>query len=108
MIHDIFIISESKIHGLGVMALCDFPKDYTECIHGEYIPSELDDGTCFEIEGDYSLKPYAPYRYLNHSENPNCEVIELEDFPGLWLSTKQIIKAGEELTIDYGFDPTKA
>lgn len=44
--------------------------------------------------------------FFNHSENPNCEIIEVDDF--LKLKTIKKINKGEELTATYTiYDPTK-
>ena len=43
-----------------------------------------------------------PARFLNHSCAPNCEA-ELDD-GRIWIVAKRDIKAGEELTFNYGYD----
>lgn len=55
-----------------------------------------------------AIEPDAPYRYINHSCDPNCELIEWEIDGGegekyyeLWLHAKRAVGIGEELTIDY-------
>ncbi|MBQ6158578.1 MAG: SET domain-containing protein-lysine N-methyltransferase [Thermoguttaceae bacterium] len=57
---------------------------------------------------DGAIEPDAPYRYINHSCDPNCELIEWEIDGGegekyyeLWLHAKRAVGIGEELTIDY-------
>jgi len=40
-------------------------------------------------------------RYINHSCRPNCEA-EIEDEERILVRARKKIKAGEELTIDYG------
>ena len=47
-----------------------------------------------------------PARLINHSCEPNCEAIiygEGEEAE-IWLTAKRKLKAGEELSFDYGFD----
>jgi len=39
--------------------------------------------------------------YLNHSNKPNLDIIEIEGSNYLGFVTNRIIKEGEELTIDY-------
>jgi SET domain-containing protein len=64
-----------------------------------------------DLGGPYSLEPGEPYRFLNHSCDPNCELllIDVEDedgrllLPEIWLSALRDIEPGEELTIDYGW-----
>lgn len=42
-------------------------------------------------------------RFVNHSCSPNCEAINYND-EEIWVETIHDIKAGEELTYNYGFD----
>lgn len=55
--------------------------------------TETDDGREIGRHGQNNL------RYLNHSTDPSCE------FCGFELYAIREIEAGEELTIDYGYDP---
>lgn len=45
---------------------------------------------------------WNPARFINHSCAPNCEA-KLEE-ERIWLAAIREIKAGEEVTINYGFD----
>lgn len=47
---------------------------------------------------------WNPARFLNHSCAPNCEAL-LED-GRIWIVALRDIKAGEELTFNYGYDLT--
>lgn len=66
---------------------------------------------CFDMEDGSYLEPIAPFRYINHSCQSNCEfeVFELIDKKGdpprrrLMLSALTDIRPGEELTIDYNW-----
>jgi hypothetical protein len=57
------------------------------------------------------LEPLAPLRFINHSCNPNCELIDQtvwddaagEIHPRVHLDAVREVQAGEELTIDYGW-----
>lgn len=42
-------------------------------------------------------------QYFNHSCDPNCESINYDD-EEIWIESMRDIKAGEELTYDYGFE----
>ena len=57
--------------------------------------------------GDGVLEPEPPFRYLNHSCDPNCElVIWTYDDPADWemhLYATKRIEPGDELTIDYAW-----
>ena len=52
----------------------------------------------YDLDGDFK---FNTARLINHSCNPNCEV--LEDNKKLWIFAIQDIKKNEELTYDYGF-----
>ena len=52
----------------------------------------------YDLDGDFK---YNTARWINHSYNPNCEV--LEDNKQLWIFAMKDIKKNEELTYDYGF-----
>jgi hypothetical protein len=70
---------------------------------------------CIDLSNDTALEPAAPFRYLNHSCEPNCELI-LWRVPWstgevtleIWLHTLQRIAKGEELTIDYAWSASAA
>ena len=52
----------------------------------------------YDLDGDFK---FNTARLINHSCNPNCEV--LEDNKKLWIFAMRDIKKNEELTYDYGF-----
>ncbi len=52
----------------------------------------------YDLDGDFK---FNTARLINHSCNPNCEV--LEDNKQLWIFAMKNIKKNEELTYDYGF-----
>ena len=59
-----------------------------------------------DLGGTLTLEPVAPFRFLNHSCEPNCELVmdeEGEDgkFPSMWLCALADIAPDDELTIDY-------
>jgi SET domain-containing protein len=66
---------------------------------------------CMDLGEGLSLEPDAPFRYLNHSCEPNCELVFYDSKgrkneqrrPTLWLQALMEIPAGSELTIDYGW-----
>jgi SET domain-containing protein len=105
-------IKESSVHGKGLFAkenLNDGQKiieiqgdviNADECVRREnegnvYIFWQDDD---IYIDTNKSEK----IKYINHSCNYNCDVIE--DSEKLILVATKNISAGEELTIDYGYD----
>ena len=59
---------------------------------------------CIELAPGRMMEPFAPFRYLNHSCEPNAEICHpaaTSAATGLWLKAVRPISAGEELTIDY-------
>lgn len=59
----------------------------------------------FTLDDEHDLDgnvPWNPARLLNHSCVPNCEA-EL-DADRVWIVALRDIKAGEELTFNYGYD----
>jgi SET domain-containing protein len=113
----------SEIHGRGVYARCFIPGKTRICEYvGEIIDKKqsarrgvalhaksMETGDAavyiftlsknFDIDGNV---PWNTARLINHSCSPNCEA---------WIEGRRIfihalrdIRAGEELTYDYGFD----
>ncbi|MGY8768855.1 MAG: SET domain-containing protein-lysine N-methyltransferase [Pirellulales bacterium] len=69
---------------------------------------------CVDMGGSFSLEIEPPFRYLNHSCEPNCALIVLEEdedriptceeeVANLYLETIREIEADAQLTIDYGW-----
>ncbi|MCB9811379.1 SET domain-containing protein [Candidatus Nomurabacteria bacterium] len=96
--------------GLGLRTLRDFKKgdEVIEYI-GEKITSDEANQRggkyLFELNDDYTIdgttrKNLA--RYINHSCRPNCEAELDEDELRVFIKARRAIKAGEELTYDYG------
>lgn len=64
-----------------------------------------------ELGPDFTLDPEPPFRFLNHSCQPNCELITWEDDeeakpgvpPRLLLKSLREIRPDEQLTIDYAW-----
>lgn len=70
---------------------------------------------CIDLGNGTSLEPAAPFRYLNHACEPNCELVLWrvpwktgEASREVWLHTLRRIEEGEELTIDYAWPATAA
>lgn len=105
-----FEVKESQIAGLGVFAISNIPANTFLCLkprgvtvgverHKDDIPKEYI-GYCiataddlYQCPADYSNM--EPVWYLNHSKNPNAE----QRHDGYY--SKQQIRAGEEITINY-------
>ena len=71
---------------------------------------------CMDIGGGCVLEPHAPFRYVNHSCEPNCEFDFFDLTPAgesqtqrhVFLLALREIKPGEELTIDYNWSADTA
>lgn len=99
--------------GKGVFALKAYHINW---VIGEIQGDMIDDPTyvsdyCFDAGNSRTLEPYEPFRYLNHSCEPNCEWEWLEmkseeslhSTRRLILTAVQLISLGDELTIDYNW-----
>lgn len=96
--------------GLGLFARTDIKKgefviEYT----GEYVSEEEADRRggmyLFSLDKDGAIDGSAREnlaRYINHSCNPNCETEHDEEEKRVRIYAIRAIKAGEELTYDYG------
>ncbi|HUY88561.1 MAG TPA: SET domain-containing protein-lysine N-methyltransferase [Pirellulales bacterium] len=96
--------------GRGVFARRRFrAQQIVGVIRGQVIDDpDYSSDYCMELDDGRSLEPAAPFRYLNHSCQPNCELFSWEtDEPAphdrLWLQALTAIEPGEELTIDYAW-----
>ena len=105
------IIKESSVEGKGVFALKDFKKDELILhINGKVI--ETDDPSSFpkEIQDHWFpfdknggkrkyVLPEAPWKYLNHSCNPNAAIKNNKDIVAI-----RPIKKGDEIVFDYAMN----
>ena len=116
-------ISKSSLHGKGVFASTDIPKD-TKIIEyvGERITkkeserraeTQLNSGNgrkskgqvyIFTINKRYDIDGNIPQnkaRRINHSCGPNC--VSFIEKGKVWIYSLKKIREGDELTYDYGF-----
>lgn len=102
--------------GKGLFARRRYPA---ETVIGEIEGQVIDDphygsDYCMNLDDGRVLEPAPPFRYVNHSCEPNCEF----DFFDLresgrtqrrvFLIALREIKPGEELTIDYNWSAASA
>ena len=109
--HPLVAFKKSPIHGTGGFARVDLRRGKRII---EYVgprlskaegQAELDQGNAyiFTLDEDYDVDgsvEWNPARFLNHSCEPNCESEIVRS--GIWLYALRAIKAGEELTYNYG------
>jgi len=116
-------IRQSPIHGRGVFARRKIRKG-TRIL--EYIGEKVDKEESnrrglalfevsqdtggasvyiFDLNEEWDLdgnKPYNNARLINHSCEPNCEMLNEDNH--LWLFALKEIRQGEEIAFDYGYD----
>lgn len=110
--HDAVRVAEAA-YGLGVFADETFPaRSVVGWLRGRLIEDEdYASDYCIDLGNGVSLEPDAPFRFVNHSCEPNCElyIVEHEDdstgavHSEVCLEAIEEIFPGEELTIDYGW-----
>ncbi|HZZ71813.1 MAG TPA: SET domain-containing protein-lysine N-methyltransferase [Pirellulales bacterium] len=101
---------EPSVVGQGVFASRKIRRNQTiGRIAGEIIEDPQEHSSyCMDLGDDRILEPAAPFRFLNHSCEPNAEITYWETADGrpveaLYLVALRTIQPGEELTIDYGW-----
>jgi SET domain-containing protein len=96
--------------GFGLRTLRDWKKgDFIIEYKGKRISNEQADEKpnryLFELGKKLTIDGSARSnlaRYINHSCQPNCEPVHYTDANEIGIEAKRAIKAGEELTYDYG------
>ena len=117
-------VKKSPMHGTGIFATQDISKGnkIIEYIGEKILKSEGDKRSerrinrylnskstgsvyIFELNSKFDIDGSPRYnkaRYINHSCSPNCEVDIKKG--RIWISSIKNIKAGEELSYDYGYE----
>ena len=106
---DTLVVKKSKIHDQGVYA----KRDIAEGEHiirylGKRLTSKqanvktCDDTYHYQISKRYTIDGKNDARYINHSCDPSCESDVIRGV--IWIIAIRKIKAGEELTYNYGFN----
>lgn len=106
-------VKDSAVHGKGIFAGIGIPEgELIMAIRGEVISGdecerreEEENNVYIFWNGDTYIDTAETekIKYINHDCDPNCEVDD-NDEESLLLYAARDIKAGEELTIDYGYD----
>ncbi|WP_222434820.1 SET domain-containing protein [Blastopirellula retiformator] len=100
-------------YGKGLFAARAFRKrTLLAMVTGEVIDDEhYSSSYCIDLGGTFSLEPGEPFRYLNHSCEPNCCLVyhEEDEQPAeIWVETIRPIAMGDQLTIDYAWPANAA
>jgi hypothetical protein len=96
-------------YGLGVFATRNFVAGQVVAeVDGRLIrDANYSSDTCVDLGGPYVLEPDKPFRFLNHSCEPNCRFLLVERdrsvVPTVFLETTRPVRRGEQLTIDYAW-----
>ena len=105
---------DDATYGFGVYATRSFDAgEMFAHVEGEVIddPAYSSD-YCIDLGEPLSLVPNAPFKFLNHSCEPNCELVHYFDHNdinrGIWVETLRDIEPGEQLTIDYAWPADSA
>lgn len=107
------VFRASEIHGIGGFARRTIPARFRLLEYvGERISKaeslkrcEADNAFIFTLDEQWDLDgnvDWNPARFANHSCEPNCDA-ELEA-GRIWIVTRREVKAGEEITFNYGYD----
>ena len=96
MICSLLNVKRSQIHGRGCFAGVDLSPGIMIPITNTLVEKETD-WTITDGEQVYDL--FAPFRFLNHSDNANAEVVWIDDI--MYLHIMELTKVGHELTINY-------
>jgi uncharacterized protein len=103
----------SAIHGTGGFARVGIPAGTSIMEYqGRLIDKaeslrqcQLRNPFIFYLDADHDLDgnvEWNPARLLNHSCTPNCDAEVVEG--RIWIVARRDIKAGEEITFNYGYD----
>lgn len=118
-----YVVRRSPIHGNGVFAARDLPAGHTVIQYrGKLLTHDEADALyeggvesghtfLFTLSDEHIIDANQQgnaARWINHSCEPNCEAVIVEDKKGnhardrIYIETVRAIRAGEELTYDYG------
>lgn len=89
-------VDDSPIHGKGLFARMDIPSGAViGVVQG--VPTDEDGDHVLWTDEDNGLLVQCDMRFINHSETPNAAY-----YDSLEVMALRDIRAGEEITHDYG------
>ncbi len=97
--------------GKGVFASRSFRKGQVVGLITGNVFSDTEYGSsyCIDLGNHRSLEPIEPFRFLNHSCEPNCQMFTVNDEDeSLQLCALRTIRPGEQLLIDYAWPADSA
>ncbi|MEO1618419.1 MAG: SET domain-containing protein-lysine N-methyltransferase [Planctomycetota bacterium] len=103
---DVYVHDHGGKLGRGVIANRQFlPGELVIEITGQIIAAKDYDGSSYamHLEDDWYLEPTIPGAFINHSCNPNCDMVQLTDTSNGLIATCNI-EAGTELCFDYQWE----
>jgi uncharacterized protein len=110
---ELLVFRRSHIHGIGGFAKRNIHQGAKLLEYvGEKISKAESLRRCegnneyiFTLDAEQDLDgkvDWNPARFINHSCSPNCDA-ELDD-GHIWIIARRDIRAGEEITFNYGYD----
>ncbi|MFP6763412.1 MAG: SET domain-containing protein-lysine N-methyltransferase [Planctomycetaceae bacterium] len=97
-------------HGKGLFTARTFTagEQIGEIIGVRFLDADYSSDYCIDLGDGMALEPAEPFRFMNHSCEPNCKLFVIynaEDTPAenrhVVVEAQEIITEGIELTIDY-------
>jgi len=110
--YDNVVVKRSNIHGNGVFTEINIPKNSRvmlirgDIISGDECERREEYGNVYIFwngETYIDTTNTKKIKYINHNCNYNCEVVDGDEESLILISSRDIY-AGEELTIDYGYE----
>lgn len=104
-------------YGKGLFATKAFKaeSEIGEIIGERFHDPDYSSEYCIDLGDDMALEPGKPFRYLNHSCEPNCKLFVVFDEDSTPIEERRVvveaqvdIAKGAELTIDYEWPAASA
>ena len=103
---DVYVIDRGGSVGRGVFAARQFlPGELIIEIAGQLVSAKSYDGSTYAMHLDkkWLLEPTIPGAFVNHSCNPNCDMLQITDVTN-GLIARCNIEPGSEICFDYQWE----